>query len=398
MTQDPEKAGPTPALKQLRDQLDQIDTDIIHAVARRFETVGHIIREKQGRSAGIRDAKREGEVLARVEQLAEAAGISGPLARKLFAEILSHSVTRQASTLTGVESAGPELNIAYQGSPFTFNHLAAQKFVAGQGRRGQLLGKASFRQVIAAVESGEADLAFLLLENTSAGSINKVYEILLQHEQIHIVGEETYKVDMCLGATTEAPLSTIERVLSHPLALEQCSAFLDALPKARAVPVFDTAEALWMVAQSKDPTQAAIGSPEGLEAFGLVALQRGIGNHEEIFNRYVALARAPIDFDARIPCKTSLVMATRHEPGALLRCLQALADRGLSLTKLESRPRPHRPWEYLFFLDFEGNLNDPNTADAIVALKANTTFFKLLGCYPARATRALPGVRPTLAP
>src|SRR6185436_11075011 len=179
---------------------------------------------------------------------------------------------------------------------------------------------------------------------------------------LHIVGEETIKVDLCLCGLAEVPLSAVERVLSHPLALEQCSVFLDALPNAKVVPAVDTAESMRLVAEAQDPTMLAIGSPEAAEAHALQVIRRGIGNHEEILHRYVALARAPVRFDPRIPCKTSLILSTRHEHGALLRCIETMGNHGLSLTKLESRPHPDRPWEYMFFTDFEGNTSDPRVA------------------------------------
>jgi len=104
--------------------------------------------------------------------------------------------------------------------------------------------------------------------------------------------------------------------------------------------------------------------------------------------RYVALARAPVSVDVRVPCKTSLILSTRHEKGALLRCLQILAEYGLSMTKLESRPRPNRPWEYMFFIDFEGNVADQRAASALEALRSEALYLKILGCYPAKATPA----------
>ena len=131
---------------------------------------------------------------------------------------------------------------------------------------------------------------------------------------------------------------------------------------------------------------AAIGSPEAARAHSLTIVRSDIGNQDEILMRYVALARAPLPVDLRVACKTSLILSTRHEKGALLRCLQALGDYGLSMTKLESRPRPNRPWEYMFFVDFEGNLADARVAAALDSLRAETLFLKVLGCYPAKAT------------
>ena len=238
-------------------------------------------------------------------------------------------------------------------------------------------------------------MAFLNIESTAAGWINQVYDVL-REKDLHIVGEETIKVDLCLCGLADVPLSAVQRVLSHPLALEQSSVFLDALPNAKVVPAIDTAEAMRLVAEAQDPTQLAVGSPEAAEAHGLSVLRRGIGNHEEILHRYVALARAPVKFDARIPCKTSLILSTRHEHGALLRCVETLGNHGLSLTKLESRPHPDRPWEYMFFTDFEGNIADPRAAAALDELRARALFLKVLGCYPAKATPVeahLPGIR-----
>jgi chorismate mutase/prephenate dehydratase len=391
----PPPPAPTAALSELRLKLDGIDEELVRLIAARMETVGFIIAEKQGRTAGIKDPKREHEVLTRVETLARAAGISVPLARKIFSEIIAHSVSRQASTLTGL---GPEvglLRVAYVGTPFTFNHLAAQKFTSELDEPAEFLGHLSVKEALAALESELVDLAFLNIESTAAGSINQVYDVL-REKDLHIVGEETIKVDLCLCGLADVPLTAVQRVLSHPLALEQSSVFLDALPNARTVAVADTAEAMRLVAEAQDPTQVAVGSPEAAETHGLSVLRRGIGNHEEILHRYVALARAPVQFDPRIPCKTSLILSTRHEHGALLRCIETLGNHGLSLTKLESRPHPDRPWEYMFFTDFEGNIADPRVAAALDELRSRALFLKVLGCYPAKATPVeahLPGIK-----
>jgi prephenate dehydratase len=182
------------------------------------------------------------------------------------------------------------------------------------------------------------------------------------------------------------PLPALRRIFSHPLALEQCSAFIDGLPQVQTTPFADSRDAMRAVAESKDPTLAAVGSPEAARAHGLVILRSEIGNQDEILMRYVALARAPLPVDERVSCKTSLILSTRHEKGALLRCLQVLGEYGLSLTKLESRPRPNRPWEYMFFIDFEGNVVEPRVATALEALRTEALYLKVLGCYPAKAT------------
>ncbi|MGA7741440.1 MAG: bifunctional 3-deoxy-7-phosphoheptulonate synthase/chorismate mutase [Polyangia bacterium] len=381
MNKEPAKA----ALKELRQRLNQVDDDMVRLLAKRLETVALIAKEKAGSTQAIRDPEREREVLTRVETLAQSLGLSAPLARKIFSEIISYSVSRQVASLAGSEGEATEVAVAYQGSSLTYNNLAAEQFVASQGLAGRFVGLPTLKQVIDALASGAVDLAFLPIENTVAGSINQVYDVL-REQDLHIVGEESYRVELCLAATADVPTSALRRILSHPLALDQCYAFVAALPQARAEPFLDTREAMRAVAEAKDPTLAAIGSPEAAAAHELHILNRNVGNQDEILMRYVALARAPVAVDVRVPCKTSLILSTRHEKGALLNCLHILAEYGLSMTKLESRPRPNRPWEYMFFIDFEGNVAQERTALALEALRSEALYLKILGCYPAKAT------------
>ena len=383
MSNETPKAG----LTELRQNLNQVDDDMVRLLAKRLETVALIAKEKAGSTQAIRDPEREREVLTRVETLAQSLGLSAPLARKIFSEIISYSVSRQVASLAGIEGERTEVAVAFQGSSLTYNNLAAEQYLASQGLPGRFVGLSTLKQVIDSLTSAAVDLAFLPIENTVAGSINQVYD-LLREQDLHIVGEESYRVELCLAATADVPASALRRILSHPLALDQCSAFVAALPQAQAVPFLDTREAMHAVAEARDPTLAAIGSPEAAAAHELHILNRNVGNQDEILMRYVALARAPVSLDVRVPCKTSLILSTRHEKGALLRCLQILAEYGLSMTKLESRPRPNRPWEYMFFIDFEGNVADQRAASALEALRSEALYLKILGCYPAKATPA----------
>jgi chorismate mutase/prephenate dehydratase len=374
---------PAPSLADLRQQLDRTDDDIVRLLARRLETVAFIAKAKAEHATQIRDPGREREVLARVEALANSLGISGPLTRKIFSEVIDYSVSRQVAKLVDAERS--HITVAYQGQPLTYNQLAAEQYVASRGLTGNFVGLASLTQVIEQLTSGQVDLAFLPIENTVAGSVNQVYDVLRERD-LHIVGEDSFRIELCLAAVADVPLPALRRIYSHPLALEQCSAFIDGLPQVQTTPFADSRDAMRAVAESKDPTLAAVGSPEAARAHGLVILRSEIGNQDEILMRYVALARAPLPVDERVSCKTSLILSTRHEKGALLRCLQVLGEYGLSLTKLESRPRPNRPWEYMFFIDFEGNVVEPRVATALEALRTEALYLKVLGCYPAKAT------------
>jgi chorismate mutase/prephenate dehydratase len=282
------------------------------------------------------------------------------------------------------------VRVAFQGAAHAYSDAAARKYLGGQALAGDLEGYRTFRAAAAALLAGEADLAVLPIENTTAGSINEVYALLLEHE-VFIVGEETWKVDHCLAAVADVPLAALSRVLSHPQGLEQCAQFLQSLPRAVPASYFDTAGAMQAVAAAADPGLAAIGSPEAAAAHGLVVLRRDIADNADNYTRFVVLSATAAAVDPATPCKTSLILLTRHEQGALVRCLEVLSSSGHSMTKLESRPRPGRPWEYLFFLDFEGNAAEPRTAAALRLLRSVALQVKVLGSYPAKALRQQAG-------
>jgi len=374
-----------PDIADLRQGLDEVDQGIVRLIAQRRELIAAIAQVKEQGTAAIQDPDRERKVLDGVVAAATDLGVSASLVRTIFSELISDSVAQQARHLNG--DGGGRARVAFQGTAHSYSDAAAQKYLAGRGLTGDLTGYRTFRQAADALLAGDADLAVLPIENTTAGSINEVYAVLRSHE-LFIVGEETWKVDHCLAATAEVPLSSLRRILSHPQGLEQCSQFLQSLPGATPTTYFDTAGAMRAVAESGDPTVAAIASAEAAAAYGLVVLRRGINDSDDNFTRFVALSAKPAAVDQRVPCKTSLILVTGHEEGDLLRCLEVLSGSGHSMTKLESRPRPGRPWEYMFFLDFEGNAAEPRTAAALDELRSAALFVKVLGSYPAKALRA----------
>jgi chorismate mutase/prephenate dehydratase len=387
MTQDPEgqeHKTPDDRLDDLRRAIDSTDRELVDVLARRLALVDRVAGAKSTGSESIRDRGREDELLARAEARAREAGVSAVLVRKVLEDVIAHSLLRQAAHVSGLERGGEAVRVAFQGAPWAYSHIAAQAYLAGRGLEGEYIGHRTFALAAAALRAGDADLAVLPIENTTAGSINEVYN-LLRTDELHIIGEAVVRVDHCLAAPAEVPLSSLRRVLSHPQALEQCAGLLATLPQAEPVTWFDTAEAMAAVAASGDRTMAAIGSRAAAEAHGLTILRRGIANQEQNWTRFIVLARDPVRFDPRVPCKTSLILVTRHERGALLRCLSVMSNNGLQLTKLESRPRPGRPWEYMFFIDVEGNVADEAVAAALDLLKSEALYLKLLGSYPVKA-------------
>jgi len=390
-----------PDIGDLRQGLDEVDAGIVRLIAQRRELIAAIAQVKQHGTAVIQDPERERKVLDGAVAAAAELGVSASLVRSIFRELISDSVAQQARHLNG--DGGGQARVAFQGAAHAYSHAAAQKYLAGRGLQGELTGFRTFRDAVNALLAGDADLAVLPIENTTAGSINEVYALLREHP-LHIVGEETWKVDHCLAAAQDVPLSSLTRILSHPQGLEQCAQFLQSLPNAVPTTYFDTAGAMQAVAAAGDASVGAIASPEAAAAYGLVVLRHDISDSADNYTRFVVLSTTPAAADVRIPCKTSLILATRHEEGALLRCLEVLSGSGHSMTKLESRPRPGRPWEYLFFLDFEGNAADPRTSAALDELRSAALYIKVLGSYPAKALRPearpgdLPGPRTDASP
>ena len=381
MTETAQKAE----LGGIRRRLNEVDDFILEALATRQEIVREVARIKDAGGRPVRDAAREREILARLSSRATAAGLDDDYVKGLFREILEHSVSFQVREIQGGEHpavAGSRLTVVYQGTDGAYSHLAARQYFGGRPGERSYRGCESFVEVAEAVESGVADVGFLPIENTTAGSINETYDVLANGD-LSLIGEHVLRVEHCLVALEELPLEKIERISSHPQALAQCSRFLSNLEGCRVEAFTDTAMAARRVRDDGEPTRAAIASREAAERYGLTVLRSDIANQSGNFTRFVVAARKALFCDPRIESKTSLVITTKHREGALARCLDILARHGLNLTKLESRPRWNQPWEYLFYLDFEGSVASPEVRRALEALGEHTSTVKLLGSYPA---------------
>ena len=277
-----------------------------------------------------------------------------------------------------------------------FSHQAAKKFFAEREDHSTFTGCSSFEDVVRLVEEGEADYGLLPVENTTAGVINEVYDLLLR-TKLNIVGEEVFQIKHCLLAVDMVPLSKIRRVLSQWQALAQCSRFLAQLENCQKEPMVDTAIAVRKVKEDQDLSQAAIASEEAAHIYGLKVLERNITDQPDNLTRFIVVAPGPVEVDLRIPAKTSLIVATAHEAGALMKALVVFERHAINLTKLESRPRRGSRFEYVFYIDFEGNVAEPRVENALVELRGATSFLKILGSFPIESReRTAPTVR-TLA-
>ncbi|HSN55564.1 MAG TPA: prephenate dehydratase [Candidatus Sulfomarinibacteraceae bacterium] len=379
------------SIESLRSRLDTVDRALLEVLRERLETVAEIARVKAEGLPFLRDHERETELLARVEGWARELGLDGFRTHEIFREIIAMSLKAQEEALLRRDRAERSTRgarrVAYQGVEGSYSQLAARKYFAVRSAAMEFVGVRSFAEALSMAESGDAGYAFLPIENTTAGSINQTYD-LLRHTDLEIVGEEILHVRHCLLGLSGASVAGLRRVLSHPQALTQCSRYLAELEGVELVAFEDTAAAAREVERASDPAQAAIASAEAAAIYGLAVLDEGIADQDENWTRFVVISGLEIVLDPRIPAKTSLVLTTPHREGALAHCLNLLAEHGLNLTKLESRPVPSRPWEYLFYVDIEGSLAGESAALAVAELRRECPYLRVLGSYPARTTAA----------
>lgn len=371
-------------LQRLREALDRVDRRLLADLAERLEVVREVARLKERGETGPRDRAREAEVLERVAAIGQEQHLDPDYVKRLYKAILDHSVRKQQAHLLELANEGPPaLRVGYQGTNGCYSSLAASRFYGHTERQVSYRGFVTFRELLQGVVDGQIDEAVLPIENTTAGSINESYDLLAEMG-LHVVGEEIWKVEHVLLAPRSVPVTHIRRIRSHPQALAQCSEFLGGLRNCLIEAYADTAMACEAVSVERDLSQAAIAGEEAGRHFGLEVVARDIANQPNNFTRFVVVAREAVVVDPRIEAKTSVIFSTRHEEGALLKCLNALAGRHLNLTKLESRPVPERPFEYRFYVDFHGNVADAATREALEEIRALTGDLTVLGSYPAR--------------
>ncbi|HRN18060.1 MAG: prephenate dehydratase [Trueperaceae bacterium] len=273
--------------------------------------------------------------------------------------------------------------VAYQGVPGAFSEEAALGFAPG----GQAVGFPTFEEAFAAAADGTCDYACLPVENSLAGSINQTYD-LLTDSVMNVVGERIVRVHHNLLVKPGVKLEEVRRVYSHPQALAQCMGFIRK-HGLEAVTDFDTAGAAKLLAENGGEGKAAIASLRAAQEYGLEVVAEKIEDLPFNFTRFFVLGYADARAKSARPpgdetrYKTSLVVATRHRPGDLVTCLEVFPLHEINMTKLESRPRRDKPWSYLFYIDIDGHIEEPNVAAAMADLMRRAAFVKYLGSYAA---------------
>ncbi len=373
-------------LLELRDKLDVIDEQIVKLYEERMaicEEVGNI-KIDAGRK--IFDKQREKEKLATVTANSKndfhKKGIT-----ELFEQLMSMSRKLQYQLLTkkgalgrlpfiGVDSLDVDgARIVFQGTEGAYSQAAMEKYFGSDINSFHVQ---TFRDAMEAIEEGSADFAVLPIENSSAGAVNEVYDLLMEFEN-YIVGEVFLPIDHTLAGLPGAKLSDIERVYSHPQALMQSAKFLDDHRDWQQISVANTAVAAKKVLEDQVPTKAAICSAYAAEFYGLEVLEEKINHNSKNATRFIVVTNQKIFL--KDATKISICLEAAHESGSLYHLLSHFIYNDLNMVKIESRPIEGRNWEYCFFIDFEGNMADGAVKNTIRGLREEARNLKILGNY-----------------
>lgn len=373
-------------LLELREQLDVIDEQIVDLYKKRMAVCEQVGEIKIGEGRKVFDKQREKEKLASVT-----ANVTDEFHKKgiteLFEQLMSMSRKLQYQLLTKRGALGKipfigvddldvsNSRIVFQGTEGAYSQAAMEKYF---GQDINSFHVQTFRDAMEAIEEGSADFAVLPIENSSAGSVNEVYDLLMEFEN-YIVGEVFLPIEHTLAGLPGTKLSEIERVYSHPQALMQSARFLDDHREWQQISVANTAVAAKKVLEDNVHTKAAICSAYAAEYYGLEVLQEKINHNSKNQTRFIIVTNQKIFL--KDATKISICFEGAHESGSLYHLLSHFIYNDLNMIKIESRPIEGRNWEYCFFVDFEGNMADGAVKNAIRGLREEARNLKILGNY-----------------
>jgi chorismate mutase/prephenate dehydratase len=271
--------------------------------------------------------------------------------------------------------AQKQKRIAYQGEPGAYSESAVYAFFGNSVKAVPCKG---FSDVFKNVETDKTEFGVVPIENSIEGSVNQVYDLFLMYDH-KVCGEIVLKIDNCLIANQETKPEDIKTIYSHPQALAQCRSFLES-QNCEVISTYDTAGSVKMIKEQRMLNSGAVAGEKAAGIYGMKIVARNISDTPNNLTRFFVLAKndaAPSGND-----KTSVIFSSKHIPGALYQILGEFAGRGINLTKIESRPTKQQPWEYNFYLDFEGHRTEKRCSEALEGLRSKTVFVKVLGSYP----------------
>ncbi len=268
-----------------------------------------------------------------------------------------------------------EVKVAFQGERGAYSESAVYQFF---GSDTEVKPCREFREVFENVKTQKTNFGVVPVENSIEGSVSQNYDLFLKYD-LKVCGEVIVEIEHCLIANPGTALADIKAVYSHPQALGQCRTFLEELGR-ELIPTYDTAGSVKMLKEKSLKNAAAVASERAANLYGMQILAKDIADNPENYTRFFVLSKE--DANASGKDKTSIIFGAAHEPGALYHALGEFAKRKINLTKIESRPTKQKPWEYNFYLDFEGHRTEKRCIEALKALEKYASFIKILGSYP----------------
>lgn len=371
-------------LLAIRDKITTLDSELLTLLANRRQLSADVAQFKLNTHRPIRDKNRERELLDLLIEKGKNVGLDGFYISRIFQMIIEDSVLTQQAILQQHLNAIPNesARIAYLGPKGSYSHIAARQYAARHFDTFVDCTCQKFDDIFTLVDTGQADYGLLPIENTSSGAINDVYD-LLQTTSISIVGEIRIPINHALLTSVDSSTEELQTIYSHPQPFQQCSHYLNQYPNWKIEYCESTAAAMEKVALAQSPYVAAIGSEAGGSLYGLKPLANNLANQQINVTRFIIIARKAIDVSDQVPAKTTFLMATGQQAGALVDALMILKKYDIIMTKLESRPINGTPWEEMFYIDVQANLRDINMQKALHDLSQTTRSLKVLGCYPS---------------
>lgn len=373
-------------LENIREQIDTIDRKLVDLFEERMDLCRKVAAYKIETGKKVLDMQRERDKLAAVSAMVQAPENTHAI-NDLFAQIMANSRKMQYRLL---EEAGQTLRepyeavdsvcrtgcrVVYQGVPGAYTYIAMKRYF---GEAVDCFAAATWRDQMEAVRSGEADYAVMPVENSTTGIVAGVYDLLQEYDN-YIIDETYVRVEHALLGLPGTDLNRVRTVYSHPQGLMQCGHFLEQHKDWQQISQSNTAVSAKKVLEENDPGQVAIASVEAASAYGLEVLKNRINDLDNNTTRFVIVTnKRKFVKNAN---KMSIVFETKNETGTLYNLLSHIIYNGLNMNKIESRPIEGREWEFRFFVDFEGNIDDPRVINALRGIEEEAVKIKLLGNY-----------------
>ncbi len=373
-------------LKELRDQIDVIDKQMVSLYQERMKIAAEVAEYKIETGKKVFDKEREESKLCTLTAMGESTFNRHGI-RELFEQIMSMSRKRQYQLMTAhgiyekpdfteVEKLDyKKARIVFQGTEGAYSQLALREYF---GEHTDSYHVETWRDAMEAIKSGEADYAVLPIENSSAGIVSENYDLMVEYDNC-IVGEQIIRINHALLGLPDAELSDITDVYSHPQALMQCGRYLERHREWEKHSLKNTAMSAQKIKEDGKKHKAAIASSLTAEIYGLKVLEEGIQDNQTNATRFIIVSGKRIF--AKDAGKISVCFEIPHESGSLYHMLSHFIYNGINMNRIESRPVQGKNWEYRFFIDFDGNLNDAAVQNALRGLQEETISLKILGNY-----------------